>query len=168
MKDLLDLPGAREQTAHTAVADRQQEEPDHRGAVEKTHAPLQAEEGLFPVVAFGKQAVELRVDGLEIGGAKLLADDVLAVIADRDRGVKRLGQVLRIQYGRRPMLQTDLRLVPPAEDLVRGIRTQSAALRADRDILLLASFRQSPRGEGAEERVSGAEDLKEMRQQIFF
>ena len=45
---------------------------------------------------------------------------------------------------------------------MRGIRNQSVGLRADRDILLLASFRQSPRGEGAEERSAGAEDLKEV------
>ena len=55
MKDLLDLPGAREQTAHTAVADRQQEEPDHGGAAEEANASPQTEIGLFPVVAFGKQ-----------------------------------------------------------------------------------------------------------------
>ena len=168
VQDLLDPPCARHKAGDKAVADRQKKEADHGVRVEKPHAALQAEEGLFPVMALGKQPVELRVDALEVGGVKLLAKRSLPVIPHGHRGVEAFGQVFTVEPGRRTVFQPDLRLIALPEDLVRGIRNQPASLRADRDILLLASFRQSPRGEGAEERVSGAEDLKEMRQQIFF
>ena len=119
-------------------------------------------------MTLGKQPVELRVDALEVGGVKLLAKRSLPVILYGHRSVEAFGQVFTVEPGRRTVFQSDLRLIALPEDLVRGIRNQPISFRADRDNLLLASFRQSPRGEGAEERVSGAEDLKEMRQQIFF
>jgi hypothetical protein len=55
------------------VADRQKKEADHGGRVEKAHAALQTEEGLFPVIALGEQPVELRVDALKIGGVRFAA-----------------------------------------------------------------------------------------------
>jgi hypothetical protein len=136
--------------------------------VEKAHAALQTEEGLFPVMALGEQPVELRVDALKIRGMEFLCESLLPVILYGHRSVEAFGQVFTVEPGRRTVFQSDLRLIALSEDLVRGIRNQSVGLRADRDILLLASFRQSPRGEGAEERSAGAEDLKEMRQQMFF
>ena len=72
VEDLLDLPGARDKAGNKAVADRQKKEADHGGRVEKAHAALQGEEGLFQVMTLGKQPVELRADALKIGGMKLL------------------------------------------------------------------------------------------------
>ena len=115
------------------------------------------------MMTLGKQPVELRVDALKIGGVKLLAKRSLPVIPHGHRSVEAFGQVFPAQPGRCAVFQPDLRLIALPEDLVRGIRNQSVGLRADRDILLLASFRQVPRGEGAEERGAGTEDLKEMQ-----
>ena len=146
MEDLLDLPGARDKAGNKAVADRQKKEADHGGRVEKAHAALQGEEGLFQVMTLGKQPVELRVDALKIGGMKPLGESFLSVIPHGNRGVEAFGQIFTVEPGRRTVFQPNLRLIALSKDLVRGIRAQPVPFRADRDILLLVSCRQPSRG----------------------
>ena len=90
VQDLLDPPCARHKAGDKAVADRQKKEADHGGRVEKAYAALQTEEGLLPVMALGKQPVELRVDALKIGCMELLGKSLLPVIPHADRGVEGL------------------------------------------------------------------------------
>ena len=122
VQDLFYFPGTRYAAVHAAVAESQEKKPHHGRCVGKLHAPLQTEEGFFPVMALRKEPVQLRISCLKIRGVEFFRESVLAVITYRNNRVEALSQVLAVQRGRSLMFQPDVRLIPFPEDLMGRIR----------------------------------------------